>query len=376
MRVVIVDNSERELTPLSLAFNSKQCTVAYFDDVLIALKKLSTIKFDAIISLDSLGSTTGTELFKVLSLKYPQVIRIGVQSLATVPLTLKAQCHYLYGADTAPVEIVDKLLAIAENQKKITREIIVKSVAEVKNLPSPPKIYLQLNALLNKDTTDAKKIAGIIAQDPALSAKVLQISNGSTINKGKPLTCIAEAVAKMGLELLSCVVMTAELFSYQPNIPQYSIIGEQLHSLATAKLAASMVKPELRQITLLASLLHDIGKVVLYEMDEQLTQTYFNHRSNSSDNLALERQVFGTDHCQVGGYLLHCWNFPYEVISLILYHHTPKQLLTSDFGSSQALYLANCLLNEREPHQQFLKHFNLLPYLEKFAGQAKQLKAS
>jgi HD superfamily phosphodiesterase len=48
-----------------------------------------------------------------------------------------------------------------------------------------------------------------------------------------------------------------------------------------------MVKAGLKRDTLLAGLLHDIGKVVLFEMDDKLTNTYFQYRVKNTNNNVL-----------------------------------------------------------------------------------------
>lgn len=256
----------------------------------------------------------------------------------------------------------------------ITKKVIVKAVASVKTLPSPPKVYLQLNALLQEAHNDSQKFADIITQDPALAAKVLQFSNSSFMVNGKALTNIADAITKMGLDTLCCIVMTSELFSYQPKIDNYSIINEQLHSLAVARLAASLVKPELKQETMLAGLLHDLGKLVLYEINPKLTQTFFKHKEQAKDNIALEQKVFGTDHCHIGGYLLHTWNFSPSVIEAVVLHHAPEKLLRKSFGIAQATYLANQLICEQTLDEKFIEHFKLTPLLEKLTARAAKLR--
>ncbi|GAA5140695.1 HDOD domain-containing protein [Thalassotalea piscium] len=375
MRILIVDNATHALQPLQQAFKDNRCQVAYVDNVLVAVKTIKKYKFDAIVVMDILTSSSGFDLLSALTLKYPQFIRIAVTQ-EEQQHKLKQVSHYLYSLPLSVDTITTNLLKVAEQQKKITKEIIVKSVANIKTLPSPPKVYLQLNAMLANDSTDSQKIADIITQDPALTAKILQISNSPSMNTGKPLSNIADAITKMGLEALSCVVMTAELFAYEPNIKGFSIIDEQLHSLAVAKFAATLVKPHLKQTTLLAGLLHDIGKVVLFEIDPQLTKTYFSNCSENIDNLALEQKVFGTDHCQIGGYLLHCWNFSYDLISVLLNHHSPEKLLTNEFGASQAVYLANCLLNKQLPHNKFIEHYKLTDSLEKLQARAERLSVN
>ena len=257
----------------------------------------------------------------------------------------------------------------------ITKTVIVKAVASVKTLPSPPKVYLQLNALLQESNTDSQRFADIIMQDPALAAKVLQFSNSSFMVNGKALTSITDAITKMGIDTLCCIVMTSELFSYKPDIDNFSIVNEQLHSLATAKLAASLVKPELKQEAMLAGLLHDLGKVVLYEINPKLTKTFFKHKAKSKDNILLEQKVFSTDHCHIGGYLLHMWKFSNSLIEAVVLHHSPEKLLRKSFGIAQATYVADKLLHEQELDSAFVEHYKLAPLLEKLMARAARLQS-
>ncbi|MCJ8320383.1 MAG: HDOD domain-containing protein [Colwellia sp.] len=268
------------------------------------------------------------------------------------------------------------LTSSAAITQAITKKVIVKAVASVKTLPSPPKVYLQLNALLQEANTDSQKFADIITQDPALAAKVLQFSNSSFLVNGKTLTNITDAITKMGLDTLCCIVMTSELFSYKPEIENYSIVNEQLHSLAVARLAASLVKPALKQEAMLAGLLHDLGKIVLYEINPKLTQTFFKHKEKDKDkdNIALEQKIFNTDHCHISGYLLHTWKFSATVIEAVLLHHAPEKLLRKNFGIAQATYVANQLIHNQALDENFVEHFKLAPLLEKLTARAARLK--
>ena len=256
----------------------------------------------------------------------------------------------------------------------ITKKVIVRAVASVKTLPSPPKVYLQLNALLQEANIDSQKVADIITQDPALAAKILQFSNSAFMVNGKPLTNIADAITKMGLDTLCCIVMTSELFSYQPKIENYSIVNEQLHSLAVARLAASLVKPESKQEAMLAGLLHDLGKLVLYEINPKLTEKFFKYKVQAKDNIALEQKIFGTDHSHIGAYLLHTWNFSPRIIEALVLHHTPEKLLRKSFGIAQATYLADKLIHEHALDETFVEHFKLTPLLEKLTARAAKLR--
>jgi putative nucleotidyltransferase with HDIG domain len=379
MKVLIVDNTDQKLLPLKQAFYNGPCQTAYVDNGKHALKALKKYKFDAIISVLDLGQISGLDLLKAIALKHPAMIRIAITNDNIAQSQLNGQaannCHYTYALPLNVENIHQTITALGDDNKAITKDHIIKAVAKVKTLPSPPKVYLQLNAILEESNTDSGKISEIISQDPALAAKVLQFSNSSFMNQGKPINDISEAITRMGLETLCCIVMTAELFSYEPDIADFSLIKEQLHCLSTARLAASMVKVELKRDALLAGLLHDIGKIVLFEMDPTLTKTYFQYRLKNANNNALEQKIFGTDHNHVGGYLLHLWSFSYHLIEAVVMHHQPEKLLKKSFGIAQAVYLADILLREQQPEPKFIEHFkleNVLGALEKRATKLRQ----
>ncbi len=368
MNILLVDNSQEQLANLAAHFTQHHCQTARVNDALQALKLLKKYRFDALIVGEQVAKTTPEEFLKAIALKFPRLIRIA--RLKAEQPAINSLAHYVFTADDSDKLLVDKVLSFEHAHQVITKDVVVKSVTNVKTLPSPPKVYLQLSALLEQTNCDSDKIAEIISQDPALTAKVLQFTNNTFALTDKPLTNISDAITKMGIDVLTCIVMTAELFSYQPDIPNFSVIKEQLHSLATARFAASLVPQALKQETLLAGLLHDLGKLVLYEMDKKLTLTYLEHSKRQASDIALERRIFSTDHCQVGAYLLHTWSFPYQIIDAILHHHSPSRLLAEQLGTAQAVYLANCLLNNQPLDQDFIKHFKLTDQVSDLQNQA------
>lgn len=323
-------------------------------------------------------STESVKQFKQLMKKVASQSPMTVRLLATDDSELGSldNIHQCLSLPLNSNELVSLLEAIIPSSKAITKQAIVKAVSKVKTLPSPPKVFMQLNHLLKDNTTDSDKIAQVVGQDPALVAKVLQFVNSSAMSKGNKVTSISGAITKMGVDTLSCIVMTAEMFSYQPSSSEYSLEAEQKHSLATAKLAASLVKPELKQYTLIAGLLHSLGKLALYEIDPELTKKFFKNRFNSSDNVLLEQKIFSTDHCHVGAYLLHNWSFPYPIIEAIVLYRQSEKLLSKPFGIAHAVYIADTLLKEQELSPTFVERFKLAGILDKLEARAERLKAT
>ena len=376
MKILLLDGKTQSLVKLTDLFIKQKFQTAYLSDPLQAINALKKHKFDVIICAQDIKKTSVVNLFKALTIKFPSVVRllVAVANGEQIPNSVNAVSHYVFDQNSDLVDIINTVKSFADSKNIITKDIIVKAVANVKTLPSPPKVYLQLNAILKNDNTDSEKIAEIISQDPALVAKVLQFSNTSFMPNGKKLTNITEAITKMGVETLSCIVMTAELFSYQPDIPNFSLQDEQLHSLATARFTANIVDESLKHDALLAGLLHDIGKLVLFEIDKALTLKYFENCARTSSDILLEKKIFATDHCQIGAYLMHVWSFPYHIIDAVLHHHDPKKLLSTHFGVTQALYLANCLLTDTEVDKTFVEHFKLADSTEKLTQKALRFK--
>ena len=373
MKILLLDGKQQSLVKLTDLLIKQKYQTAYLDDPLKALNALKKYKFDVLICAQDINKTSVLNLFKALTIKFPTVVRIVLLTTDNEH-ALDNVSHYVFEQNTSAAHVLSTIKAFEDSKKIITKEVIVKAVANVKTLPSPPKVYLQLNAILKNKTTDSEKIAEIISQDPALVAKVLQFSNTSFMPNGKKLTNITEAITKMGVETLSCIVMTAELFSYQPNIPNFSLQDEQLHSLATARFTASLVDETLKHDALLAGLLHDIGKLVLFEIDNTLTLKYFDNCARTADDILLEQKIFATDHCQIGAYLMHVWSFPYHIIEAVLHHHNPKKLLTDSFGVAQALYLANALLTDSELDKSFVEHFKLADNIATIEKKAARFK--
>lgn len=372
MKVLFVTTNEKDIATVETVFARGSHQVTIIDNVESALELCKSLTYDVVMANERQPTAiTGNEFLSHVAQLCPNAIKVYVSENSDV------RCKHAHQQFVTPLdraEFIQTIESFSRTNSTITKKQIVDAVAEIKTLPSPPKVYMQLNNLLQDQTTDSQKIAEVIIQDPALVAKVLHFANSSAMSKGKQVKSIPEAITKMGLDTLCCIVMTAELFSYEPNIEGYSLIDEQLHCLGVAKLAASIVKPDLKLDALLAGLLHDIGKLVLFEIDHSLTKQFLKLKFSNMENSPLERKIFGTDHCQIGGYLLHQWNFPYEIIEAVVLHHSKDKQLRKSFGVSQAVFLADKLIREQDIDEDFINHYKLDAVMEKLEARAEKLR--
>lgn len=370
MKILLIDNIDNELAELKQHLQQTHAQFGHVFGLNAAVSALAQHKFNVVFCASKIDHSDGNAVLEMVAKKFPAIVRILINGQDSSVKT----AHMNFNAPLNCDDITSKLKALAANNSAITKDVIINTVAKIKTLPSPPKVYMQLNSVLKANNTDSKTIADIIAQDPALTAKVLQFVNNTFANSGKPMISISEAITKMGLDTLCCIVMTAELFTYNPKVSGFSIIEEQLHSLSTAKLAASLVRPELKQDALIAGLLHDIGKIVLFEINEKSTAIFFKHKNQHSDNIALENKIFSTDHSHVGAYLLHTWGFSYHIIEALILHHRPEKLRQKEFGIAQAVYLANTLIRQQDPDLEFVTHFKLEKVIEQLQQRASKFR--
>lgn len=206
-------------------------------------------------------------------------------------------------------------------------------VSNIRNLPTPPIVFHQIQRVLNDPKVSAGEIAGILQEDPAMSVKVLKLTNSAFYGLQREIESVKQAVIIVGLEAIKNLVLSASVLDMFKGKDMDQDFQEKFwrHSLAVGfcgRLLArrckdrGMIDPD---SAFSGGLLHDIGKVILccflpsefesvqqVRMTDQVTPTY-----------QIETQVLGYNHCDVGSVLAEQWKLPHRMSTAISYHHTP-----------------------------------------------------
>lgn len=371
MRVMFVDDERMILSGLKRAFFRNPWQIYYADSAEKALSALKSKPVDFIVSDMRMPGMDGAALLEKVAECYPQTVRIILSGHSDEEASKRASfvAHQWLSKPSQPQSIEALLNHIYRTRNALPDEKIQQVIGEIKSLPAAPRVYMQINALIRDESADMQRISSVIAQEPALVAKILQLTNTSFFANAKHVESLTEAITRLGLELVCSIVMAAETYSQLDNSSGFSIEYEQKHCLATARFAATMVEPALRQETILVGLLHNIGKFILYKVSPEVMSTYMQRRDENGVNIALEQELFGADHTQLAGYLLHLWNFSYSLIENIVLHHNPEKLMEKSFGAGAAVYVASSLLKRQPINQEFIDHFNLDDKIEKWQSQ-------
>ena len=205
-----------------------------------------------------------------------------------------------------------------------------KRIMDSIKFPAQSRVVLEIRQEIEEPEPEFKRIAGLIEQDIALSATVLKIVNSPFWGLRKEITSPRHALAMLGLENFSNVILTSSLRDTvaNPNMPENEFNKFFEHSLLVAKLCREISKDVIALsgqqypgTAYLAGLFHDCGIPVL----ALRFPDYFNVVPGLYDQEKklewLEEERFETNHSVVGCLLVNTWKLPPLVRQAIFYHH-------------------------------------------------------
>ena len=197
-------------------------------------------------------------------------------------------------------------------------------------LPTLPAYVFELNSLLTATPVNLKRVVDVIMTDPSLTAQVLRLCNSALMGFRERVTKIQNAVILVGTERLRTMVLTCSLVEYVcRRIASEDIQSFWQHCFLTAALSERLARgiaflqPEQAY---LAGLLHDIGALPLMVVTSAESQKVESTATIGwGESLELEREHFGTDHCEVGHWIGVSWNFSPDLLEVMVGHHRPRE---------------------------------------------------
>ncbi|MFH2050399.1 MAG: HDOD domain-containing protein [bacterium] len=209
-------------------------------------------------------------------------------------------------------------------------------VSNIQNLPTPPIVFHQIQKVINDPDCSAAKVAAILAEDPAMSVKVLKLTNSAFYGLSREVNSVKQAVVIVGIEAIKNLVLSASVLDMfkGSSIDQEAQEKFWRHSLATGYCCRILSKKlQARGIidqdtAFSAGLLHDLGKLVFScFLDKEYTKLKDARKNDRiSQDFELENQILGYNHAQIGGFLSVLWKLPQKLGEAISYHHNPHEL--------------------------------------------------
>jgi HD-like signal output (HDOD) protein/CheY-like chemotaxis protein len=315
--------------------------------------------FDVVISDMRMPGMDGATLLGHIRDRYPSTARIILSGYAEAALATRAVpvAHRFLTKPCNAAELQATIERVCTLQEVLCAPEIQKIVGAVGALPSLSSTYISLTKMVGDPESSIKQVADVIERDVAMSAKILQLVNSAFFGLAQSVTSLKSAVSYLGMGTIKNLALTTEtfrIFSPDSRIPQSVCEKIQQHAHRAAAIAGTLpIEPKTRDVTIVAALLHDVGRLVLAS---KMPDVFCSVLSRVSDGkcqiFEVEEELIGTSHAEIGAYLLGLWGIPVLASEAIAHHHHPTRIPHSGFDLSIAIYLADLLAHELEDHPE------------------------
>jgi HD-like signal output (HDOD) protein len=327
-----------------------------------ALKWLGAEPFDAIVTDMRMAPMNGTELLKQVRESWPSMLRVVLSGHTEADAAIRALhlAHQLLSKPCDAAVLIETVRSGVAVQSLLAQPVIRSLVSRLTTLPTAPKIYAAITQALRDPNCDGRRIAAILARDPALSAKVLQVANSAYFGSGRAASDPLAAVTRIGLNNVNDLVMATEVFdaSVHGNFVEQLRDRALLASRLASKIAAD--RPD-ASAAATAALLTDIGYLV---------------PNITFADVDLPLLLSDRAHAEVGAYLLALWGLPLPIVEAVAYHHTPARVPRSDFGMHGIVHVAAALAAGEEPDLEFLAAHDMAGRLPEWQALCAELATS
>lgn len=329
-------------------------------DAVHALALMRQSRFDVIASDMRMPGMSGLELLEEVRKNYPQTSRIiisGIDDQQEIAESLSSTHQFLpkpFDVKTLKA-ILGRLVGLDAYLKD---ERIKTVVGRMRSMPSFPTLYLQIMKEIESPNSDIKTIAEIVASDPSLTAKTLQVANSAALGLTQKVHDPFAAVQQLGMNTVRSLALSAHVFSsYEPPKSKGLDIGALWdHLMKTGQQARKIMlgeqaDPAEAEAACTAGMLHDMGRLMLAEnLAEDFQRALALAEERDAPLIETEMEVFGATHAGVAAYLLGLWGLPASVVEAVAFHHTPGLSDLKEFSPLTAVHVANALEPETCQH--------------------------
>jgi len=321
-----------------------------------ALEILSQKSMDVIVSDLKMPEMNGVQLLTEVKKRHPYIIRVILSGHLEHDMTLKSvQIAHQSLSKPCDAEILKHTLAkLFALRDFLSDESIKKIVSQIETLPSMPSIYTEIIAEMQSPDPSIKKVGEMIANDLSMTAKILQVVNSVFFGLSRKISSPQQAVMLLGMDTIKALVLSVKIFSEfsRKTFSWFNIDELFNHSMSVSTYAKTIIENEnldqdLVNNSVMAGLLHDLGKLILATNFQQPYQKVLTEARGSDRNLwELEYEAFGTSHAEIGAYLMGLWKIENPIIEAIALHHCPGKSLTQSMGPLTAVHIGNALDHE------------------------------
>jgi HD-like signal output (HDOD) protein len=213
--------------------------------------------------------------------------------------------------------------ASAYRQRKERRQL-EKVLADVE-LPSFPQIVQEMMAALRDPQSTSRQLGRLVSRDPALSVAVLRTVNSAAFAVRSRIVDLEQAVTLIGRANVESILVSVGVGRSLRAAGVSELRGFWRAAARRALIAraiTNVVQPAEQTLAYTSALLSDVAIPLLSTHLPAHGELVDGWRAGDIDDLcAAERDRFGWDHAELGGWLCTSWGLPQALTDAIGQHH-------------------------------------------------------
>ncbi len=221
----------------------------------------------------------------------------------------------------------------------------------ITQVPTLPTIYTQITSALQSPNSSIEDIATLVAREPAVSAKLLQMVNSPLFALRGSVTSVRDATNLLGLNRVRSLVMATCLFRQfdVSKCRSFSMSRFEATSLQVATWASAITMSETRdshlaEMAFTAGMLHNFGVLLLAANIPILYEEVLSTALKRHVSLAYsEFQTFGATHAALGGGFLASWRIPFPIVNAVGWYPFPSSSEDTAFTPLTAVHAATAV---------------------------------
>ena len=361
MKILLVDDEEQVLKGVSrlIECEEDEWEVETAQSGEMALDILSQDEFDVVVSDMQMPSMDGAELLGKIEEHYPSILRVVLSGQAAREAVLRAvkPMHQYLSKPCNPDQLFEVINRARIFQETIKTTEVLNAIGQANCLPTFPEIVNDINRELESERCSQQTIADIVAKDPILSARILQVANSAIFALRKPVSDLDRAISWVGLDMLQAIALSHAVFTendcQKKKMSMQNLMDHGFHVATLGKQLAKRIglSNEDGNTIFMAGLLHDVGKLILVNAFPEKYSSILAQANQGKNLQELELSTFNATHQGIGGYLFSLWGLPLGVIEAVASHHSFESCAQCDADATRIVFAANWIARNRQTEE-------------------------
>lgn len=335
--VMFVDDEPLVLAALrrSLTGVVDGARLRFADSADAAVRALEEAPADILVSDLRMSPRDGVSLLSEVRDRWPGTVRllmtgqVGDEGVRAVGVA-----HQVLAKPVAHEQLVATLSRLLNARGLAGQAEIASLVAGLSALPARSRLYAQVTALVLAEAP-LQQIAEVVADDVALTARVLQLVNSAFFGLAREISGVATALSYLGIRTLQALVLSTELERSLAAMAPAGFPLETLndYSTAVAARARQLALPGHEDAAFASALLHDVGLLVLAIERPDAVMDDLRAAGMQTQLSQIEFERWGHTHADVGNMLASLWGLAEPIpLAVSLHHHPPLLDRVADGG--------------------------------------------